>query len=470
MYSTIAFTLESGKQHGYRRGILQLKRPDGTVLEVKTPGFVTATSRGVVSHLTQRLCEQTEAVRWIHATFESLYVATRPFPASWRSYSQACDPDIVFALTDTPFTPPPFSQKRSVKSVERSLAWLSDLLRSDTSEYTHPTNVFVQMAGGVEHDARAAFADGLTSRLYDKEADMVRPLQTLDEGVAGYSFDLAPLRATLSGDRLTGRLYDKIPAHLVPEVLHPWDLTQYTGDLADLVRTSLSALPEQKPRLVNSCTGPHEILQLIQSAGVDLFDAAWAQRAADIGIALDFQFPVPQQYRDHVAASGDDDAAGENDGARQAGIPIGYNLYNFQYAHDFRPLTDHPFPSAARSPVAPSTVILHSSIDSGEVGESPSPFSRAYIHHLLHTHEMSAHALLLTHNLSVLDAFFNGVRELLGSPGVCDQVIGDEIAIFSRVYDASSSLFNVSAKCWAEVELARGKGRLAREKAKELLS
>ena len=43
----------------------------------------------------------------------------------------------------------------------------------------------------------------------------------------------------------------------------------------------------------------------------------------------------------------------------------------------------------------------------------PRHFSRAYLHHLLHTHEMSAHTFLAAHNLAVLDAFFAGIRSTL---------------------------------------------------------
>ena len=41
----------------------------------------------------------------------------------------ACQLDIVFALSDTPFTGRPYSQKRLAKSIERSSAWLSNLLQ-----------------------------------------------------------------------------------------------------------------------------------------------------------------------------------------------------------------------------------------------------------------------------------------------------------------------------------------------------
>jgi hypothetical protein len=39
-------------------------------------------------------------------------------------------------------------------------------------------------------------------------------------------------------------------------------------------------------------------------------------------------------------------------------------------------------------------------------------YTRAYVHHLLHTYEMFAHALLALHNLAILDAFFAGMRRV----------------------------------------------------------
>jgi queuine tRNA-ribosyltransferase len=42
--------------------------------------------------------------------------------ADWRSYVLTMQPDIAFALSDTPFTAAPHSQKRLTKSIERSAA------------------------------------------------------------------------------------------------------------------------------------------------------------------------------------------------------------------------------------------------------------------------------------------------------------------------------------------------------------
>lgn len=104
-------------------------------------------------------------------------------------------PDIAFALCDTPFTAAPHSQKRLVKSIERSAAWLADLLRpveNTTDDSPASTlNVFVHMAGGTSTSVRRAFSQSLVETLHGMEANAVKPLLCLDEGVAGYAFDLA---------------------------------------------------------------------------------------------------------------------------------------------------------------------------------------------------------------------------------------------------------------------------------------
>ncbi|EGO03315.1 hypothetical protein SERLA73DRAFT_174758, partial [Serpula lacrymans var. lacrymans S7.3] len=221
-------------------------------------------------------------------------------PAAWRTYVQAMRPDIVFALTDTPFTPPPYSQKRITKSIERSTAWLMDILRpiqqwdtpqpaskssskalpSSTSTAIfspnasnqrsgpdHPFNVFVTMAGGISIPAREAFSHALVEKA-------VKPLTRLDDGVAGYVFDLSPLRVALV-DSITPTFTqgsngaDK-PSEELEQKKVSIDL------LSPLMHASLAPLSSDKPRLVTAVSSPHEILRLIRDVGVDVFDAKWA--------------------------------------------------------------------------------------------------------------------------------------------------------------------------------------------------
>ena len=318
------------------------------------------------------------------------------------------------------------------------------------------------MAGGTSPAARQAFSQSLLEPLFDKEAEAIKPLNSLDEGVAGYTFDLAPLHKSLSADPLP---YDggttKNSFMDATDLFSTPPNPSATAQILSLIRTSLGPLPATKPRIVHSAGSPHEILALIRDVGVDLFDAHWAQRAADVGVALDFVFPAP------VTAT----------------VPpreIGHNLYDKRYSHDFSSFADAlrscsatkqddtrpPCLCMACSPSRPSEALKHSSVDEAPPLHTAVPYTRAYVHHLLHTHEMSAHTLLALHNLAVLDMFFAGVRRVLSER---PEQFSEEITRFEQTYDGKLGVFAESRKDWNEVTLARGKGRLVREKEKQKL-
>jgi len=235
---------------------------------------------------------------------------------------------------------------------------------------------------------------------------------------------------------------------------------------------------------VNSAASPHEMLVLILHIGIDLFDSRWAQEAANRGIALDFRFPLPEETE--LERPGGQPPKKRTNGK----VDLGHNLYDLIYAQDFSRLakcfdTTHRDPlenenpietrmpicnCAACSPTAPAIYISHSALDD-EARELSDldvvrPFTRAYIHHLLQTHEMSAHTLLVMHNIQVLDAFFTGVRSLLGS-SESQSSFAAEVANFMAFYDDGCMLLDEASADWNAVDKARGKGRLAREKAQE---
>jgi hypothetical protein len=84
---------------------------------------------------------------------------------------------------------------------------------------------------------------------------------------------------------------------------------------------------------------------------------------------------------------------------------------------------------------------------------------------------MSAHSLLVMHNLAVLDAFFAGVRSVLGDIHSDGSDVGGnfakEVERFVDNYDEELEVFDEARVRWREVEMARGKGRLAREREKQ---
>ena len=326
------------------------------------------------------------------------------------------------------------------------------------------------------------------------DADQLEPYRRLDDGVAGYVFDLVPLRAALSARSASAEDEDAGPAqpHGAVNTLAPTPHadadTVDPAVLRELLQASLLPLPTHKPRIVNSATSPHEMLRLIRDVGVDVFDAHWAQRAADIGVALDFRFPVVPGLTQPV---GPDDTDCPRPKVRPSGkADLGHNLYSVEYANDHSriaagfldgqtytrraaegvPNSRPVCPCGACSPRNPDSHILHSTVDrlcwesQAEDSIEP-PFMRSYVHHLLHTHEMSAHSLLVMHNLSVLDAFFAGVRGVLETGGPED--FGSQVDRFLETYDEDMVIFEEAKVDWAKVEMARGKGRLAREKIKQ---
>ncbi|KAI6021885.1 hypothetical protein BKA83DRAFT_12347 [Pisolithus microcarpus] len=546
-----------------------------------TPNILVGTSRGVVPHLSRDHCNSADAIRWINVPLESFLEQSPPVPtlqkgpdplhsflgfdkrkhivslclrdpmdtremppngnayvsalcmrgvrkmtiSDWREYVYELKPDVMFALSDTPFTPPPYSQKRVTKSIERSISWLADMLRplkrsvlpcSPPSTLgrlsQHPLNVFVSMAGGTSIPAREAFAYSLSEELYGPDLEAVKPIKRLDDGVVGYSFHVATLRGSVPkplGPRRrnqpNGVFQQESPnmplqdAGKLLEVPTPENGDVCTSpplpssiaespvspDVALLLQASLRHLPEEKPRLVTGVRSPLEMLKLIRDAGADIFDADLAIAAANVGVALDFMFPLSPDH-------GPSEEGKKKD--------MGHNLYDHVYAHQYGRLSDclagaaesqSQFPAPlpicpciACSPCSPASHILHSRVDvqshEGETDRNGNvmyglPRSRGYLHHLLHTHEMSAHAMLVAHNLAVLDRFLSGVRDLLWGGDGNDIGEGEdrvtrfavEVNRFEGVYDESMEVLCVAKKCWREVDLARGKGRLGREKEKQ---
>ncbi|KAF7792241.1 hypothetical protein EIP86_003277 [Pleurotus ostreatoroseus] len=360
-----------------------------------------------------------------------------------------------------PFTKPPHSQKRTAKSLERSTAWLADLLRTSDDTSAHRLNVLVQMAGGTDEHARQAFAEGLTETLYGQDLALISPLKTLDEGLCGYVFDLVPLRASLQQEMGNAVTHEEVATRL-----------------QSLMALSLRPLPTSKVRIVHSARSPHEMLRLIRDVGVDLFDARWAHQAANLGVALDFCFPVrdPSELQASACRGPIRGPGGK--------LALGHNLFSPDYAHDhtrfastFRDTYSASSsgdssmaicPCSACSPMSPVSCIVHSAVDAQayptDASPTPKPpFTRAYVHHLLHTHEMSSHSLLAVHNLTVLDAFFAGVRGLLSqTDGLA--ALDVEIQKFVATYSDEMAVMEQSHVDWAKVERERGKGRLMREK------
>ncbi|KAI6127885.1 hypothetical protein EDD16DRAFT_1892774 [Pisolithus croceorrhizus] len=230
--------------------------------------------------------------------------------SDWRVCAYKLKPNIVFAASDKPFTTPLYSQKRVTKSAERSISWLADMLRplkcSHLSQrpsipgglFQHPLSVFVNTTVGTSIPAREAFAQSsLCKELYGPNLEAVKPIKPLDDGVVGYSFHLMAREAR-----------SRNPTPKPTERRVPAGVTQYAAKYREANRSSNAKGREVRipSPLLSGVRSPHEMLKLIRDVGADIFDAGLAIAPANIGIALDFVFPLAPDQRFSEGGKGKD--------------------------------------------------------------------------------------------------------------------------------------------------------------------
>ena len=142
-----------------------------------------------------------------------------------------------------------------------------------------------------------------------------------------------------------------------------------------MVEAVVSRLPDDKPRLARCRGHPLEVLDLIAS-GIDLFDAAYPVIMAEQGHVLTFSFDDAGSEMAEMKDGVDTSASTLS----HATVGLSLCLWDTMFAADMTPL------SGAAS------------------------YTRAYIHHLLVTHEMLATVALTAHNVAHYLQFFHHVR------------------------------------------------------------
>ena len=405
----------------------------------------------------------------------------------WCQWARILRPDILYALPDVPKTQGganedeavgrvsvipgegrAVSQKRTGKSLDRTAAWLEGLLAETTPSSTdgelkeQRPPVFVQLMGGRRARGREEFSRMLLEKLDKPDSEKVGGLRTLDEGVAGYVVELVdlPTKAFRSPPPLNINETENQTEEDFEEAEgddlggNPVHVPVNPSTITSLIRTSLELLPPSKPRIVHTAPSPHSILRLILECGIDLFDTVWATEAADLGVALEFEFPAPAHPSRAVETT--------------ALLPIGRNLFDEQYATDFSvlgPQLHNHNGCASCHPRFSDTPLVHSKADEqqwNKTADNSAPgYTRAYLHHLLHTHEMSSYTLLHLHNLAVVEEFFVAIRTALKRSR---SEFEKEVRRFYDIYDSSMGVLEAARVRWREVEDARGKGRLKRER------
>jgi hypothetical protein len=404
----------------------------------------------------------------------------------WCQWVRILRPDVLYALPDVPKTQGganedeavgkvsvlpgegrAVSQKRTGKSLDRTTAWLEGLLAETVPTFNDGESkeqrppVFVQLMGGRRARARKEFSKMLLEKLNKPDSEKVGGLRTLDEGVAGYVVELVdlPTKAFRSPpppnlNETENQIEEDFEEAEGDDLgWNPVHIPVTSSTVTSLIRTSLEVLPQSKPRIAHTAPSPHSILRLVLECGIDLFDTVWATEAADLGVALEFEFPAPAHPSGATPTNGL--------------LPIGRNLFDEQYATDFSVLgagLHNHCGCASCHPRFSDIPLVHSKTD--EPGtetrdNSAHGYTRAYIHHLVHTHEMSSYTLLHFHNLAVVEEFFVSIRTVLKRS--CDE-FEKEVRRFYDVYDPGMGVLEEARVRWREVEDARGKGRLKRER------
>ncbi|KAK9894458.1 tRNA-guanine transglycosylase [Cystobasidium minutum MCA 4210] len=305
-------------------------------------------------------------------------------------------PDVLLALADEPIGHTS-TEKRIQKSMTRSERFLLACLRKNSEE--HVTNIFAPLVGGVYPAAREEYAKNIDASTSSTSS------AAMFEAVAGYSLNLNTLRS--------------------PDHAGMASTSTSEAKTVELAAASFEHVDPKKPRLALCPNGPHEILALVASNGVDLFMDEWSSAMSSIGIALDFTFGSTIE--------------GESDtGAKKE---LGINLFDDKYARDFSPLA------------SPATMQkLETRYGSEALGDLP---TKAYLHHLLQTHEMTSHVLLAMHNTCIMDLFAQSIRE-----AIKNGTFYPAKEVFENAYSRRVSAWSEASAEWARVNRERGKGRL----------
>eukprot|EP00884_Botryococcus_braunii_P013285 jgi/Botrbrau1/21958/Bobra.0249s0081.1 len=282
-------------------------------------------------------------------------------PEKYAAIIEALRPDLYSSLADEIAWDA--SRKRAVAAVNRTLKWLDDLLNRPrgAGHSEEPSPVLAPITG----------ASFLEERRRSAAESAARP-------VSGF---------VLSGFG-TGESWEQRLEHL---------------------QVAVKELPDGLPRLLVGPSGsPDEVLAAV-SCGVDIFDTAYAALATQAGYALTFPIDEVAGPTDCPEASASDCPGstaiegpadqrrsgedGEQDG-EAAGVMLGsddtkINIWAEGYRRDPGPLLVGCQCFTCRK------------------------HSRAYVHHLLMSHEMLAQVLLELHNTHHMLRFFRVIKDAI---------------------------------------------------------
>ncbi|KAI1615190.1 queuine tRNA-ribosyltransferase [Exophiala viscosa] len=351
---------------------------------INTPNYIVPTSRGVIPHLSQDNLQK-------HTRISAVYVPLEDF--------------IEKSHTDAPIYTTPVQDgnsplRRYIGLPDQCLSVLGPRRVPNIIPPAHNTNssLAISTSVGFRFLELEQYNEAVKALKADVAASMADLIAKEDASQKRIARSIDRTHAWLR-DSIQNREEDSTPFLASIPPLELQLLSLYLADIRDEYRRHISGLciyspmtmaglPDDLRRLPTIClsdpASPQALLSAIH-AGIDLITVPFVTQSSEHGIALSFSFPGPTE--------------GPN-------APLGTDLWSPVHATDL-------------SPLSPNCKCY-----------SCTRHHRAYVHHLLQANEMLAWTLLQIHNYTIIDSFFEDIRQSI-QQGTFDT----DVETFNRAFE-----------------------------------
>ncbi|KAJ9504273.1 hypothetical protein H2202_000329 [Exophiala xenobiotica] len=333
---------------------------------INTPHYIAPTSRGVIPHLSHDNLQKHTRISAVYVPLEDFIEKSHENAPVYTTPTQEGESPLrryiglpiqclsIFGPRRVPSIAPPAHNTNSSVAISTSVGFrFLDLEQYNDARKRLKADISISLADVIQR----------------QNASLKRVHRSADRSHAW-------LRDSVEG----GGTQSSLPFFASVPPLEPQPLSLMFRDLHDEYREQISGLclyspsttaglPDNLRQLPVLCLSdpatPHAVLAGVH-AGVDMMTVPFVTQSSEHGIALSFSFP----------------------GLKEQSIkPLGTDMWSTAHATDLSPL----------SPDCNCyTCQRH---------------HRAYVHHLLQASEMLAWTLLQIHNYTIIDSFFDSIRE-----------------------------------------------------------
>ncbi|CAG8581770.1 8052_t:CDS:2 [Funneliformis mosseae] len=388
------FNLLKTSEKSLRLGRLTLiKNQEQKVLD--TPNLLAYTSRGCVPHLTPDNLSSIPLIGAINVTLEH-FIDVQPPPSTQFPYGIHKFLNFEEYLVFIDVRDPGNLNLMSNNTDKHVSVYTAHGVRQVTSDSyikymnIYKPDIFVSLVDNIADEAPS---------LKRVKRSVDRTLRWLDDAIY---HEGAQVFGVLTGhknqEERIRSAQETAKRNVAGFVLNGKCLGSTSRECVDILKPSINHLPPNKPRLVYGLGTPEDIL-LGVSEGIDLFDTSYVLKMTNAGNAFVFSLDIKNDLDSFN---------------RQQQI---ISLWDINYQNDARPLL------------------------AGCQCYSCKNHTRAYVHHLLNTHEMLATVLLMSHNLFHYTKFFKDIRESINQ-----DMFSLKVEQFFRVYsDGEKEQKNLSS-------------------------